>query len=119
MAESGGGHILNHASFTAMQSPPDYAVYAGAKSHVLAVSRALRKNLRPHQVYVSALCPGFFDSDFLKHAGHEPGFCMRTKEIETESTAGTGDQGELCRDICHSHQRIIFCGSSRIIRCFS
>lgn len=97
MSVHGGGYILNHASFSAIQPPPDYAVYAGTKSYVMSMSLALRQNLLTQNVTVSTLCPGFFDSEFIEHAGHEPGFFMRLLTLKQTHVARAGVSGLLRR----------------------
>jgi short-subunit dehydrogenase len=95
MKEQGGGYILNHASFSAIQPPTLYSVYAGTKSYVLAFSQALRQDLRPHKVRISALCPGFFQSEFFELAGQSPTFMVRRLILPPERIARAGIRGVL------------------------
>ena len=78
MRERGdGGYILNHASFAAIQAPPDYAVYAATKSYVLSFSRTAAFQLRRENIQVCALCSGFIDTDFYDVAGQQPNWMIR------------------------------------------
>jgi len=95
MAERGGGVILNHASFSAIQPTPDFAVYSGAKSYVLSFSQALEQNIRSAGVKVSALCPGFFRSEFLDEAGQDPSFITRCIMLDRRKVARAGVKGAL------------------------
>lgn len=95
MAEYGGGVILNHASFSAIQPTPDYAVYSGSKSYVLSFSQALEQNLRATGVKVSVLCPGFFRSEFLDEAGQDPSFITRCIMLDRKKVARAGVKGAL------------------------
>ncbi|MBP86289.1 MAG: short-chain dehydrogenase [Planctomycetaceae bacterium] len=93
--ERGGGYILNHASFSAIQPPPYYSVYAGTKAYVLAFSQALNHDLRRHGIKVSALCPGFFASEFLENAKQTPSFIVRLMMLQPRAVARAGIRGVL------------------------
>jgi short-subunit dehydrogenase len=95
MAARGGGYILNHASFSAIQPPSQYAVYSGTKAYVLAFSQALREDLKRHRVRVTALCPGFFQSEFAVRAGHKPGWIVRQLMMKPEDVARAGIRATL------------------------
>ena len=68
MRKSGGGHILNVASFSAFQSPTSLATYAATKAFWLAHSQAMNAQRRESGVSVTATCPGFFKSEFFDKA---------------------------------------------------
>jgi NAD(P)-dependent dehydrogenase (short-subunit alcohol dehydrogenase family) len=53
-----GGHIVNTASVGGFLSAPIAAAYSVSKFGVVAFSEALRAELAPHHIGVSALCPG-------------------------------------------------------------
>jgi short-subunit dehydrogenase len=93
MVRHGSGHILNHASFSAIQPPSNYAVYSGTKSYVMSFSLALRSSLLSRNVNVTTLCPGFFDSHFSEHAGHDPGFCVHWLTLRQAYVARCGIEG--------------------------
>ena len=95
MAEQGGGLILNHSSFSAIQPPSDFAVYAATKAYVLKFSLAIRESMKHQKVSVSALCPGYFDSDFISKAGQPPGFFLRWLILKQSSVARAGIRGLL------------------------
>lgn len=95
MAQAGGGYILNVASFSAIQPTPDYAVYSGTKAYVLAFSQSLNHGLRSRHVRVCALCPGFFDSEFLSVAGQKLTFMLRILMLNRRSVARAGIAGVL------------------------
>jgi short-subunit dehydrogenase len=65
MVERGRGRILNVASLSAFQPVPTLAAYSASKAYVLALSEALATELRDTGVSVTALCPGFTDTDML------------------------------------------------------
>jgi short-subunit dehydrogenase len=93
MARRKEGYILNNASFSAIQPVPSYSVYSGTKAYVLAFSQALRQDLRPHGVRVSALCPGFFRSEFHDQAGQVPSPTVHLLMMSSESVARAGIRG--------------------------
>ena len=62
-------YILHTVSTAAYQPVPYMAVYSATKAFMLSFSRALRYEVRPQNVYVTALCPGATESDFSKVAG--------------------------------------------------
>jgi uncharacterized protein len=72
MVERRSGCILNVASTAAFQPIPGQAAYGGSKAFVLSYSHAIREELRPHGVSVTALCPGPVVTGFAEAAGIDP-----------------------------------------------
>src|SRR3989344_4875649 len=58
------GKILNVASTAAYQAGPKMSVYYASKAYILSLSLALREELKPYGVFVTALCPGGVRTDF-------------------------------------------------------
>lgn len=69
MKKRGGGKIMNFASVAAFCAGPYMSVYYASKAFVLSFSQALREELLPYGVTVTALCPGPTATDFEKNAG--------------------------------------------------
>ncbi|MCF6184256.1 MAG: SDR family NAD(P)-dependent oxidoreductase, partial [Bacteroidales bacterium] len=69
MAKNGGGNIVNIASTAAFQPVPTLATYAATKAYVLNFSEAIAYELKPRNVFVTAICPGATASEFGKIAG--------------------------------------------------
>jgi short-subunit dehydrogenase len=69
MAERRRGGVLNVASTASFQPMPGSASYAASKSFVLFYSEALRAEVRPFGVNVTALCPGPVPTEFNDVAG--------------------------------------------------
>src|SRR5277367_2687820 len=67
------GGLLNVASIAAFLPGPGMAVYYASKAYVLSFTEALRGELGPSGVRVTALCPGPVPSEFQTRAGFEPG----------------------------------------------
>ena len=68
MRARGRGKILLVASLLAYQGVQNFAVYAAAKAYVLRLGEALHRELKPHGVTVTTLCPGMSDTGFAAAA---------------------------------------------------
>jgi NAD(P)-dependent dehydrogenase (short-subunit alcohol dehydrogenase family) len=58
MRGRGEGHIVNTASMAGLETNALLGAYTSAKFGVVGLSEVLRKELEPHGVGVSVLCPG-------------------------------------------------------------
>lgn len=65
---SGKGKILNVASTASFQPGPTMAVYCATKAYVLSFSEAIREELLPKGITVTALCPGATKTEFIEKA---------------------------------------------------
>lgn len=103
MKERGYGRIVNLASLAAFAPTAPSMLYTGIKAFVLNVSEAIDMELKPHGVFVTALCPGFTWSEFHDVQGTReltdklPGFLWQ--EAETVARAGL-DAVMAGRPIC-------------------
>jgi uncharacterized protein len=68
MRKAGGGAILNVSSIAGFLPVPNSAVYAATKAYVISLSEALRAELRPLNISVTALCPGPVPTEFQEVA---------------------------------------------------
>lgn len=69
MIESGrGGHIANVASQAGFQANPALTAYSATKFGVLGFSEALRSEMRPHGIGVTAICPGVVNTAIVRDA---------------------------------------------------
>ena len=57
-AHGEGGHIVNTSSMAAMVPIPNCSIYITAKSALVGLSECLAGELAPHNIGVSAFCPG-------------------------------------------------------------
>ena len=64
MIAQGEGHIINMASVSAWIPAPTYTVYSATKAGVRAFSNALRREVRQHNIKVSALYPAPSKTEF-------------------------------------------------------
>lgn len=70
MVERDSGRILNVASVASFMAGPLMATYYATKNYVVALTRAVRKELKKKKsnVKISLLCPGPVDTNFNKAA---------------------------------------------------
>lgn len=67
MVERGaGGHVVNVASAAGYLASPVLAAYSTTKFAVLGLSEALREELRPHRIGVTAICPGLINTPITR-----------------------------------------------------
>lgn len=83
-----GGRIIQVASAASFLPQAGFAVYSASKSYVLSFSRALNKELKKSEIYVTAMCPGPVDTDFFlvsdrgsKLPSYKKYFMARTDQV--------------------------------------
>ena len=86
-AQSPSG-ILNVSSVAGFYPLPEMAVYAASKAYVTSFSEALRMELAPEGIHVTALCPGPVPTEFFDVAGRN-GETIRAMERTHPSLAST------------------------------
>ena len=65
MIERKYGRIINVASLAGLvPAPAGHTLYAAAKAFLIKFSESLGHEVRPHGVFVTAVCPGFTFSEF-------------------------------------------------------
>ncbi len=72
MVEAGGGRIVNVTSRGAFRGEPDHAAYGASKAGLNSLSQSMAKALAPHHVYVTAVAPGFVETDMAAPYLHGP-----------------------------------------------
>jgi uncharacterized protein len=87
------GGILNVGSISGFMPGPGMAVYYASKAYVLSFSEALRRELAPHGVRVTALCPGPVPSEFQARAGFLPGLDSAILNVSASDVAQAGYRG--------------------------
>jgi NAD(P)-dependent dehydrogenase (short-subunit alcohol dehydrogenase family) len=69
MVERGtGGHVVNVSSMSGYLATPALTAYTATKFAVLGLSEALRAELQPHRIGVTAICPGFINTPITRNA---------------------------------------------------
>jgi NAD(P)-dependent dehydrogenase (short-subunit alcohol dehydrogenase family) len=67
MIERGrGGHVVNIASQAGYQASPALNAYSATKFAVFGLTEALRGELRPHGIGVTAVCPGVINTGITR-----------------------------------------------------
>jgi short-subunit dehydrogenase len=91
--------VLNVSSIAGFFPLPEMAVYSATKAYVTGFSEALRMELMPHGVAVTALCPGPVPTEFFEVASREgkpiramdrshPAFAATPELVVREALAG-------------------------------
>jgi len=65
------GNIINVASLGGLQGVPGLALYSASKAFVITLTEALYRELKNKGINVVVVCPGFIDTGFFEHAGHD------------------------------------------------
>jgi NAD(P)-dependent dehydrogenase (short-subunit alcohol dehydrogenase family) len=69
MVERGrGGHVVNLSSAAGFFANPSLAAYTATKFAVLGLSEALRVELRPRGIGVTAVCPGLINTPITRNS---------------------------------------------------
>ena len=87
------GGLLNVASIAGFLPGPGMAVYYASKAYVLSFTEALRGELGPKGVRVTALCPGPVPSEFQTRAGFKPGFDSAVLNVSAPDVAEAAYRG--------------------------
>ncbi len=70
MMARGSGHIVNTSSVSGLIPAPGFTAYSATKHAVVGLSRGLRLEAQKHGVRVSAICPGFIDTELAQNADY-------------------------------------------------
>jgi hypothetical protein len=73
LAHPQGAALVNLASMAAFQPVPHMAVYGATKAYVLSFTEAIWYETRRTGLKVTAVCPGFVDTEFREVTGHTDG----------------------------------------------
>jgi uncharacterized protein len=87
------GGILNLGSIAGFLPGPGMAVYYASKAYVLSFSEAMRRELAPHGVRVTVVCPGPVLTEFQVRAGFRPGFDSAILNVSPAEVARQGYEG--------------------------
>ena len=63
MLARGGGKIINVSSRGAYRGEPDGPAYGASKAGLISMSQSLAKFLGPYNIFVTAVAPGFVETD--------------------------------------------------------
>jgi NAD(P)-dependent dehydrogenase (short-subunit alcohol dehydrogenase family) len=108
MVERGtGGHVANVSSAAGFYATPSLVAYSTTKFGVLGLSEALREELQPHGIGVTAICPGIINtpittSSRMRGAAAEPGAQERVAALYKRRNYGPD---RVARNILKSVER--------------
>lgn len=78
MISSGGGHILNIASYSGMRGREGQAAYSASKAGLIGLTRSAARELAEYHIQVNAVLPGYMETGMgsgaeaaLRRAGAE------------------------------------------------
>ncbi|MEO6885613.1 MAG: SDR family oxidoreductase [Jatrophihabitantaceae bacterium] len=88
-----GGTVVNIASAAAYTPSRIYPAYATSKAAVLMLTDCLRAELEREGIGVTAICPGFVDSDISKTTVHVGVDDVQQDKLRTHAVASYGRRG--------------------------
>jgi NAD(P)-dependent dehydrogenase (short-subunit alcohol dehydrogenase family) len=68
VAQGQGGHVVNTASMAGLVGMQWLGVYCASKFAVVGLTEALQRELKPHRIGVSVLCPMIVDTDINENS---------------------------------------------------
>ncbi len=86
MVKNKEGHIINVSSIAGFMSGPFMSTYHASKAYVLLLSESIGYEVKKDNVKVLTLCPGPFNSNFVKLAHNDYTF-KKIKPLEASKVA--------------------------------
>jgi NAD(P)-dependent dehydrogenase (short-subunit alcohol dehydrogenase family) len=83
-----GGHIVNTASMAGLVGMQWLGVYCASKFAVVGLTEALRRELRPHAIGVSVLCPMVVDTNIDQNSVRLRPAALRNEDDPPTAPAG-------------------------------
>jgi short-subunit dehydrogenase len=107
MLDKGYGRVLNVASTSSFQPVPMLSTYGASKAYLLSFSEALAIEARGKGVSVTALCPGFTNTDMIaRKDGGKPMTLPFVPNMEASEVAEEGYQACMAGKPMHINGRI-------------
>jgi len=72
MMNQGGGHIINVSSRGAFRGEPENTAYGASKAGLNSLTQSLAVELGKYHIYVTAVAPGFVETDMAKDLLESP-----------------------------------------------
>jgi NAD(P)-dependent dehydrogenase (short-subunit alcohol dehydrogenase family) len=116
MLQQGSGHIINTASLAGLTGFPTAVPYAASKHAVIGLSRSLRAEGKDLNIKVSAICPGFVESNLYDSsltAAKGTNRLVRNTPFRRMTAAGAADI--ILKGVLRNRELIIFPFYSRLI----
>jgi 3-oxoacyl-[acyl-carrier protein] reductase len=86
MKKQGGGTIINMSSVAGLQAWAGTGTYSASKHGILALTKSLADEGRPHRIKVSAICPGGVADELVDASPDE---ILRSEKIDPFDVAET------------------------------
>jgi NAD(P)-dependent dehydrogenase (short-subunit alcohol dehydrogenase family) len=106
-----GGHIVNTASMAGLVGMRWLGIYSASKFAVVGTSEALHRELKPHGIGVSVLCPMIVDTQINQNSVRMRPAELRNRDDETPlpdadaMTGGTIPTAEVARRVVRAIER--------------
>jgi 3-oxoacyl-[acyl-carrier protein] reductase len=79
MKQQGGGTIINMSSVAGLQAWAGTGIYSASKHGIMALTKSLADEGRPHHIKVSAICPGGVADELVDAS---PAEILRSEKID-------------------------------------
>jgi 3-oxoacyl-[acyl-carrier protein] reductase len=86
MKQQGGGAIINMSSVAGLQAWAGTGTYSASKHGIMALTKSLADEGRPHHIKVSAICPGGVADDLVDASEED---ILRSEKIDPFDVAET------------------------------
>jgi 3-oxoacyl-[acyl-carrier protein] reductase len=86
MKEQGGGLIINMSSVAGLQAWAGTGTYSASKHGIMALTKSLADEGRPHHIKVSAICPGGVADELVDASSDD---ILRSEKIDPFDVAET------------------------------
>jgi 3-oxoacyl-[acyl-carrier protein] reductase len=86
MKKRGGGIIINMSSVAGLQAWAGTGIYSASKHGIMALTKSLADEGRPHHIKVSAICPGSVADELVDAS---PAEILRSEKIDPFDVAET------------------------------
>jgi 3-oxoacyl-[acyl-carrier protein] reductase len=86
MKQQGGGIVINISSVAGVQAWAGTGAYSASKHGIMAMTKSLADEGRPHHIKVSAICPGSVADDLVDASPEE---ILRSEKIDPFDVAET------------------------------
>jgi len=105
-----GGHIVNTASMAGLVGMQWLGIYCAAKFAVVGVSEAMRRELKPHGIGVSVLCPMIVQTNINQNSVRLRPSVLRSGEVppqppEGAMQGGVKDPAEVAERVTRAIER--------------
>lgn len=91
VAQGAGGHVLNTASMAGLSGMEWLGVYCASKFAVVGLTESLQRELRPHDIGVSVLCPMIVATDITRNSVRNRPDALRNPGDPTDLPAADAD----------------------------